>query len=191
MLFAVFDTETTGLPLHRDADLRRQPRIIEFAGLITDGEEVLDTLEFICNPGVKIEQIITDITGLTNDDLRDKPPFEHFVPALRAYFAQATGRVAHNLSFDRGMLTFDLRRLNKDLDAISWHADSEGSPAVEICTVEETYHQLNKRQRLQDLYAKHFGPYVQKHRALDDVILLHKIAQKEFVYDAFAAKGKK
>lgn len=191
MLFSVFDTETTGLPLHRDAPLRKQPRIIEFAGLITDGKEILDTLEFICNPGIAIEPIITEITGLTNKDLEDKPPFSKFVGDVRDYFKKSTGRIAHNLSFDKGMLVFDLRRIDMTLDEISWNADERGEPAVEICTVEETFHQLGKRQRLQDLYQRHFGPYVQKHRALDDVILLHKIAQAEGVYEALTSQESK
>lgn len=188
MLFAVFDTETTGLPLHRDASLRKQPRIIEFAGLITDGKDILSTCEFICNPGIAIEPIITQITGLTNEDLKDKQPFSSFVPQVREYFAGAVGRIAHNLSFDKGMLEFDLRRLDMTLDSISWHADGRGEKALEICTVEETFHEYGRRQRLQDLYQRFFGPYVQKHRAMDDVVLLHKIAQKIGVYDALTSQ---
>ncbi|UVN13624.1 hypothetical protein FBPa24_0025 [Pseudomonas phage vB_PaeM_FBPa24] len=52
MIFAVWDTETTGLPFHQRVSLRKQPRIIEFAGVITDGEKILDEVEFICNPGL-------------------------------------------------------------------------------------------------------------------------------------------
>lgn len=188
MLFSVFDTETTGLPKHRDADLRLQPRIIEFAGLITDGKEIIETVEFICNPGIAIETIITEITGLTNEDLKDKPPFKQFIPQVAEFFGKTRGRIAHNLSFDRSMLDFDLKRLGMSLDEINWFTRPNGTKAIEICTVEETFHQTGYRQRLQDLYQKHFGPYVQKHRALDDVILLHKIAQKEGVYEALTSQ---
>lgn len=183
MLFAVFDTETTGLPFHPEADLKLQPRIIEFAGLITDGKEILDTLKFICNPEMEIEQIITDITGLKNEDLRDKPLFKTFVPKVKAFFSAARGRIAHNLSFDKGMLHFDLIRCDMSLDDINWFWSDRS--AVEICTVEQTFHQYGRRMRLQELYQEDFGPYVQKHRALDDVILLHNICQKRGVYDAF------
>jgi DNA polymerase III epsilon subunit-like protein len=183
MLFSVFDWETTGLPFHPDAELSKQPRAIEFGGIITDGEEILDTLEFICNPGIAIEAIITEITGLKNEDLEDKPPFEHFIPQLTGYFAATRGRIAHNLSFDKGILAFDLRRLGKTLDEVCWRGSN--GDAIEICTVEQTFMKYGKRMRLQDLHELHFGPYVQKHRALDDVILLHKIAKAEGVYEAF------
>jgi DNA polymerase III epsilon subunit-like protein len=185
MLFAVFDTETTGLPFHPQAPIDKQPRIIEFAGLITDGDAILATLEFICNPGIAIEAIITEITGLKNEDLAGKPPFSSFVGDVFDYFAQAEGRIAHNLSFDKGMLQFDLKRIGKSLDDINWFTPTSGKPAVEICTVEQTYHEYGKRQRLQDLYNELIGKYVQKHRALDDVKLLHEVCKKIGVYEAF------
>lgn len=182
MLFAVFDTETTGLPYHPRAPLSQQPRVIEFGGIITDGESILETLEFICDPGVQIEQIITDITGLTNDDLAGKPPFKEFVLRLGDYFGHARGRVAHNLSFDRSMLEFDLARIGQTLDAIYW--DSTDLPAVEICTVEQTQAIYGKPMKLVTLYNELIEPYEQKHRALDDVIRLHKIAKAIGVYEA-------
>lgn len=184
MLFSVFDWETTGLPFHPDADLNKQPRAIEFGGIITDGETILEELEFICNPGIEIEAVITEITGLTNEDLADKPPLSHFIPQLAYYFSKARGRIAHNLSFDKGILTFDLQRLGRSLLDVNWYG--EKSDAIEICTVEQTFHMYGKRVRLQDWYEMKCGPYVQKHRALDDVKLLHEACQKEGVYEAFA-----
>lgn len=183
MLFSVFDWETTGLPFHPDAELNKQPRAIEFGGIITDGETIFEELSFICNPGIAIEAVITEITGLTDDDLEDKPPFEHFIPQLNSYFAASRGRIAHNLSFDKGILTFDLKRLGLALDAVCWNGLN--GDALEICTVEQTFHMYGKRVRLQDWYAMKCGPYVQKHRALDDVKLLHEACQKEGVYEAF------
>lgn len=178
ILFNVFDTETTGLPYHQDADLRKQPRIIEFAGIVTDGRDILHEYEFICNPGVEIEPIITQITGLTNDDLRDKPPFKEFLPGLSDYFSRGVGRIAHNLSFDKHMLMFDLARIDLDLTAI-------GYDGIDICTVEQVFPIYGKYKKLQDLYTELIGPYVQKHRALDDVKLLHQVARKIGVYAAF------
>jgi DNA polymerase III epsilon subunit-like protein len=183
MLFSVFDWETTGLPFHPDAELSKQPRAIEFGGIITDGHDILGELEFICNPGISIEPIITEITGLTNEDLADKPPFTHFIPQLATYFGNTRGRIAHNLSFDKGILTFDLQRNGRSLADINW--GGANGDAIEICTVEQTFHMYGKRVRLQDWYEMKCGPYVQKHRALDDVRLLHEACQKEGVYEAF------
>lgn len=175
MNFAVYDTETTGLPWHPRAELERQPRIIEFGGLITDGKTVFAELEFICNPGIVIEEIITKITGLTNDDLKGRPHFNAFVPELEEFFSKADGSIAHNASFDKSMLEYDLMRVGKDLTAISF-------PDLVICTVEQTFHQFGRRMKLSELYELYRGPYVQKHRALDDVRLLYEIAKEIGVF---------
>jgi DNA polymerase III alpha subunit (gram-positive type) len=181
VLFGVFDTETTGLPLHRDARLAAQPRIIEFGGIITDGTNVLHTVEFICNPGMQIEQIITDITGLTNDDLKDREPFAAFTGIVKGYFSEVDAIISHNLSFDKSMVDFDLRRIKMALADVGWRDQ------LEICTVEQTFLGYGKRMRLQDLYSLLVGPYTQKHRAVDDTHRLHEICQRIGVYDALTS----
>ena len=178
MLFAVYDCETTGLPLHVEADLDRQPRIIEFGGIITDGESVLREVNFLCNPGVVLDQVITDITGLTDHDLYDKPPFIDYLPEVRDFFIEADCTVAHNASFDRNLLVFDLRRAGKTLKDISF-------PKLNICTVEETYLAYGRRMKLIELYSELCGEYVQKHRGLDDVMVLHEVCKRIGLYDAF------
>lgn len=178
MKFAIYDTETTGLPSHQKAFIGQQPRIIELGGIITDGEKVLDQIEFICNPGIAIEEIITKITGLTNDDLRDKSPFSDYVPQMQAFFSQADASVAHNASFDKNLLVFDLRRIKLGLGSIAF-------PQLNICTVEETYHLYGRRMKLIELYTSFCGEYVQKHRALDDVMCLFEIAKRIGLFEAF------
>lgn len=180
-LFAVWDTETTGLTIHPDASIDKQPRVIEFGGIITDGESVLKQLEFICDPEIMIEEIITKITGLTNETLEKQKPFNFFIPQLDAFFMDADVSIAHNLSFDRDMLRYDLARQNMSLADISY-------PEIQCCTVEQTFHQLGRRAKLEELYNITTGQrYVQKHRALDDVMLLHEVCKAMGVYDAFSA----
>ncbi len=177
MLFSIYDTETTGLPNHFKSPLAKQPRVIEFGGIVTDGASILKTLEFKCNPGIEIESIITKITGITNDDLRDKPPFQHFLPDLKDYFAGTDASIAHNASFDKNMLTFALRRIDKDLTAISF-------PQLAICTVEQTMPIFGRRMKLTELYSHYVGPYEQKHRALDDVMMLFAVCKEIGLFDA-------
>lgn len=178
MLFAVHDWETTGLPFHFQANPDLQPRGIEFAGIITDGVNIIDTLEFICNPEREIEEIITKITGLTNDDLVTKPVFGHFTEQVKAYFKQANAAISHNLSFDKGITMNELRVLEMQPEDICW-------PSIEICTVEQTMEKYGRRMKLSELYEIHCGAYTQKHRALDDVMLLHEVCKAEGVYAAF------
>ena len=177
-LFAVFDTETTGLPKHPQAKLSEQPKTIEFAGIITDGIEIIDQIEFICNPGQAIDEVITKITGLTNADLDKCESFTHFIPAVRNYFSQADVAVAHNLSFDRSIMKFEMDRIGETLDHIKF-------PKRLCCTVEQTSSIYGYDRKLSDLYNELIGSYVQKHRALDDILLLHKVAKHIGIYQAF------
>lgn len=180
MIFAVSDTETSGLPFHRAARLNQQPRIIEVGGIITDGIDVLEEFSVVVNPGIQIEQIITDITGFTNDDLADKPPFEKVVGQVAAFYAKADAVVFHNASFDRSMFDYALQRIDKTLADINW-------PGLTICTVEETMPRHGRRMKLQELYKLYVGELVQDHRALSDVYMLHAVCKALGIYDAYRA----
>lgn len=182
MKFALFDTETTGLPYHPQAPLDKQPRIIEFGGIITDGESVLDEISIILNPEVQIEPIITKITGLTNEDLADKPFFFQVVPQIRDFFAQADAVVAHNLSFDKSMVKYDLQRIDQTLADVAW-------PLIEICSVEQSAEFFGQNMKLQTLYERLVGDYVQKHRALDDVKLMFQVCKKLNIFEAYQCQS--
>lgn len=184
MLFAVYDTETTGLPAHKDASLGIQPRIIEFAGIITDGEKIIDEFEFVCDPQQVLEEVITKITGFTNADIDGLPTFGDFVPKLKKFFApvkQTKGAtVAHNANFDKQLLTFDCVRAGVTLEDIDF-------PDTVICTVEEAFFRYGKRMRLEELVNLLVGEYVQSHRALSDVKALFEVAKAMGVFDAYSA----
>lgn len=181
MIFGVFDFETTGLTVHPLAELDLQPRPIEFAALLTDGENIIDTFEFIINPGMAIEEIITKITGLTNEDLENQPVFSEFIPKLKDIFGRADACIAHNLSFDKSITNYALQREGLTLDDVNF-------PELQICTVEQTYHHFGRRMRLEELYNLLCGKYEQKHRALDDVLLLHEICKTIGVYNMWENK---
>lgn len=173
----VFDTETTGLTGHPKAELSIQPHVIEFAGILTDGHEIIDTLEFKCNPGIKLEEIITKITGLKDEDLEDMAPLGDYVQQLAEFFGRATYSIAHNHSFDRDVLYYDLGRFGATLEDIKL-------PSRNVCTVEQTFHQYGRYMKLSELYEIYIGPYEQKHRAMDDILMLHKVCGEIGLYSA-------
>jgi len=179
--FIVFDNETTGLTVHQASDVSRQPRIIEFAAILTDGREVLETFEQLINPMMVLEDIITKITGLTNEDLDGQPLFRDVYPKIGEFFAKGDYYIAHNMSFDRALLKYDLQRCGKTLADINF----TGRP---ICTVEETMPAFGRRMKLSELYEMYCGPYEQKHRALDDIMLLHEVCKKIGLYESLGAK---
>lgn len=195
----IFDTETTGLPLADSASLKKQPKIIEFAGLkvnyhlinhdISDedfvesmdsfisGKEVgnkydiFERFEFLCNPGEPLEPIITKITGITDEDLADKDPIQAHWKDLSSFFLGETSMVAHNLPFDLKIMKFEAMRMNK-LTAFPW-------PMRHICTVESTFEIKGARMKLGDLYKHLFDEEMQGwHRAMSDVRNLARITNE-------------
>lgn len=181
MNIIVFDTETTGLTLHPDAPLHKQPKIIELgAALLNEKGEVVETLSQLINPGEIITEEITRITGITNADLVDAPSFEQALPMLRQIFSEAFAVFAHNLPFDKAMLRNDLARINC-LD-FPW-------PLQEYCTVGIHKEFWGRNPKLTELYEFATGePLPQTHRALDDVMALVRVVKVLDLHSvAFAA----
>ncbi|KRB62970.1 DNA polymerase III subunit epsilon [Rhizobium sp. Root708] len=101
----IFDTETTGLDSRID-------RVIEIGGI-----ELLNhfptgrTLHLYINPGdQKIHPDALAVHGITDESLKDKPPFSAVVDQILEFFGD--GRwIAHNATFDMGFMNAELARL--------------------------------------------------------------------------------
>lgn len=180
MIFAVFDFETSGLTVHHDAPVDRQPHAIEFAGILTDGKEIIERLEFLINPEVMLEPIITKLTGLTDTDLEGQPMFGFYKDRLQEFFSKADAAISHNLSFDKAILRYELERIQLDLSYVHF-------PDLQICTVEQTFHQYGHRMKLETLYNMHCGEYVQTHRAMGDCEKLTELCKTIGVFNVFSA----
>jgi DNA polymerase III epsilon subunit-like protein len=175
MITLIFDTETTGLVKHPLAKDSIQPQIIEWAGILVDeNAEVIQELELLINPGCPLPQEITKITGLTDEDLADKPSFKEVARLIQNMFEMADALLAHNLPFDSNMMKLELRRLGL-LESWPW-------PRLNICTVQEHAEEWGYRPKLKELYEWYTGqPLDQKHRALDDVRTLAIVAKQSGV----------
>jgi DNA polymerase-3 subunit epsilon len=104
-----FDTETTGL------DPALGERVIEIGAVELENHIPTGrTFRRRINPGKPVSEATIRITGITDDDLRDCPPFEHpdVVDAFLSFLGDAT-LVAHNASFDRGFLNAELERCGR------------------------------------------------------------------------------
>lgn len=157
----LIDSETTDLVPNSVLGERHQPRITEFFGHTIDvNGKVLHELEFMCNPGIKIPAAAKRITGITDEMLKDHPPFSHFKDAVLMLISQANAVVAHNLSYDKFVIDTELARCGS----------VAGWPSTQICTVEETEWYKGHRLNLGSLYEHLFGePFAGAHRARQDV----------------------
>jgi len=104
-----FDTETTGLEWDKD------DRIIELGAVeLINHVPTGNTFQTYINPGRAVSEATIRITGITDADLVDKPPFEDpsIVDAFLEFVGNAT-LVAHNAKFDRGFLNMELERCGR------------------------------------------------------------------------------
>lgn len=158
----IYDVETTGLVKNSLIPIQSQPRIIELFGHTVEDStgEVLDELEFFCTPGIDLDPMITRITGIKPEDLKDANPFRFYSQRVCQMIAAADAVVAHNLSFDMALVEADCQRCMLLPD---W-------PARLVCTVEATEWIKGHRLSLGALHEELFGePFKGAHRARTDV----------------------
>jgi DNA polymerase-3 subunit epsilon len=104
--FVAFDFETTGL--RPDSD-----RIIEIGAVkYIDGEEV-SSFETLVNPIRLLSAQITELTGITNLQLKDAPTLDTVLPELLEFVGDLP-LVAHNAPFDSAFLEAACKRWGLD-----------------------------------------------------------------------------
>lgn len=104
--YVVFDIETTGFSQTFD-------RIIEIAAVKVENGAVVDKYETFVNPEMEITEKITELTTITNDMVRDAIKIDEALKEFLAFSEDAI-LVAHNASFDVGMIKANMARLGMD-----------------------------------------------------------------------------
>ena len=100
--YIILDTETTGL------HVKEGHRIIEIgAVLLNDRKKSEDHFHTYLNPMRLIDDEATQVHGITNKDLNDKPLFEDIAEEFLEFVDGAT-LVIHNAEFDVGFLNNEL-----------------------------------------------------------------------------------
>lgn len=150
--WVVFDTETTGLSSFED-------RIIEVAAVKYKNGEKVDAFVSLVNPGVPLPARITELTGITDRDLKKAPPFSKIAQQL-ADFIGDLPLVAHNAKFDVDFLITECARAGVKIDVkyintvrmAKWCLPPQ--PDYKLASLIETFGLLD---------------HAQEHRALSDV----------------------
>ncbi|GEN30463.1 DNA polymerase-3 subunit alpha (Gram-positive type) [Cerasibacillus quisquiliarum] len=104
--YVVFDVETTGLSAVYDT-------IIELAGVKIHRGEIIDRFESFANPHHPLSQTTIDLTGITDDMVKDAPEIDEVLKDFHAWVGDSI-LVAHNASFDIGFINQGYKRINYD-----------------------------------------------------------------------------
>ena len=148
--FVVFDIETTGLNAYTE-------KITEIGAVKIRNGKVIDEYSSFVNPGKPIPKKIVELTGITDEMVKDAPDIEKVLPEFLE-FVKDSVVVAHNASFDLGFIRHNCR-------VLGYKPDFTVIDTLELSR--QMFSQL-KRHRLNDV-AKHLGVSLENHhRALDD-----------------------
>jgi DNA polymerase-3 subunit epsilon len=162
--FVVCDVETTGMS-------SKHNRITEIALIKIKDEEIVDTYTTLINPGQHIPYGITQLTGITNEDVFNKPSFNEISEAVLNFINDKNPEdvifTGHNVNFDFSFLSESFRRLDNPV-YINYKT---------LCTCKLARRLLKplKSKSLGNV-ADHLGIKIRKkHRAYDDTLATAKI----------------
>ena len=148
--FVVFDLETTGFSNKND-------KITEIGAVKIENFKVVDRFSQLINPQKDISYKVQELTGITNDLIKDKPTIEEVLPKFIEFIGDSV-MVAHNADFDMGFMQQKCREQNIEFKNTS----------IDTLTLARTLLPHMKRFRL-NLIAKELGvPLLNHHRAVDD-----------------------
>jgi DNA polymerase-3 subunit epsilon len=153
------DIETNGLSYVRG-------RVLEVAAIRVENGVVTQEFRQLVDPGVPLPQFITNLTGITEADLRGAPVFMAIADELEQILEGAVF-VAHNVRFDYSFLKQEFKRVGKDFRP------------QQLCTVRlsRALYPEHRTHKLQDLIARHNLQVAARHRAYDDAHALWQFVQ--------------
>ena len=158
--FVVFDIETTGLS-------PKECKITEIGAIKIEHGEITDKFSQLINPGVPIPPNITDLTGITDEMVADKPHIDSVLPEFLE-FCHGCAVVAHNAQFDCGFIRYNAAELN-----LEFH-----SKTVDTLKISRELFP-NERKHSLDAICKRLGVSLENHhRAVDDATATAEIFLK-------------
>ena len=158
--YIVLDIETTGLSF-------RTEKITEIGAVKVKNGEVVDTFECFVNPKIPIPQRIVEITGITDEMVRDAETIDKVMPKFLRFIGDLK-LVAHNADFDIGFLKYNAESLDLKMD----------NEYIDSLKLSRQLYPEFKKHKL-GILADKFGIKVENaHRALDDVKTLVEVFKK-------------
>lgn len=156
--FVVVDLETTGLNPKID-------KIIEIGAIRVEQGEIVDRFESFVNPGVKLSERVSELTGISEDDLTCAPYIEDVLPKFME-FEKELPLVGHKVIFDYSFLKHAAVNLGMQFERTG----------IDTLRIARCFMVEQESKRLPDLceaLAIEHNP----HRAFSDVIATWKLYQ--------------
>lgn len=157
--YVVFDIETSGLNPKKD-------KIIEIGAVKYKNNEIIDEFNYLIDPKVKLNKIITDVTGLTDEDLIGKDTIDEILPKFLDFIEDYT-IIGHNVKFDYDFIEYNIKKLHLN------HIKNKIVDTLFLSRI-TIYDSINHRLKTLKEYLK-LG--YNSHRAIDDCYTCNALYQ--------------
>lgn len=161
----VFDLETTGLDLVNDRIIQ-----ISYIKVLSNGKEKRENK--LVNPGKTIPKEVVELTGISNDDVKDAPTFKELAPELTKDFKGCDFAGFNSNHFDVPMLAEEFLRAGVDFDFSQ----------SRLIDAQNIFHKMERRN-LAAAYKFYTGHKMeddfQAHRADQDTEATYRVLQGE------------
>lgn len=148
--FVVFDIETTGLSAKNDM-------ITEIGAIKIENGKIVDSFSQLINPEMPIPEKITNLTGITNEMVKDKPTIGQIIHDFKKFIGDHV-LVAHNAAFDVGFIREKFKLFNLVLN----------NPVLDTLELARAVFPELKSHKL-NVIADHLKvDLINHHRAVDD-----------------------
>lgn len=159
----IFDLETTGLDLVKDRVIQ-----ISYIKVFPDGKE--ERGNYLINPEKPIPSVVEELTGIQNEDVKDKPTFKQLAQTLNQIFSGSDIAGYNSNHFDVPLLAEEFLRAGIDFDFSK----------CRLIDVQTIYHKMERRN-LAAAYKFYCGRKMeedfQAHRADEDTEATYRVLQ--------------
>ncbi|MGI6608567.1 MAG: exonuclease domain-containing protein [Erysipelotrichaceae bacterium] len=100
--YTIFDVETTGLDTFFD-------EIIEIGAIKVKNNKIVSKYQSLVKPNREIDEFITDLTGISNEMVKNAPTIEKILPKLLEFIGNDI-LIGHNVNFDINFVYDNLYR---------------------------------------------------------------------------------
>ncbi len=154
------DLETTGLSVYKD-------RIVQIS-MLQDINGYLRQKTMLFNPGIKISEGAMRVHNITNEMVKDKPPFSYYASMIKNIIEESDVILTYNgTNFDLPLLAFELLRCGYDL------------PKKVHIDVYSMISELERSKRLSDVYLRYTGSKMEgAHDAGNDTMATWEVYKK-------------
>ena len=164
----VFDLETTGHDLVKD-------RIIQISYIKVSPDGTEKRVNYLVNPEVPILPMITQLTGISDDDVKDKPTFKQLAKTLSDEFTGCDFAGFNSNYFDIPLLAEEFLRAGIDFDFSKCHL-------IDACTIFKKMERRNLASAYKFYCGRKMEDDFKAHRADQDTEATYRVLMGELDY---------